>query len=351
MNAPLAALPTHVIAGPLGAGKTSLIRHLLDQRPADERWAVLVNEFGQVGLDAALLARDEAGVALAEIPGGCLCCVNGVPFQVGLARLLRRARPQRLLIEPSGLGHPADLLRQLVQPPWRGVLSVRQPIVVLDAAALARGQALPEASRQALGMAGLLVLNKAQGLDDEARARVASVLPARPLRWTAHGRLALAELPDDPVWSGDLPGSDLPSNESPSDESPGSELPGDDPTARAPGRPIFAPLPAVWRDPSQPVCQAREASEGWSIGWRWHPRVRFDRARLSAWLGTLSWRRAKLVVRDSQGWWSANALEGDTLVWRPSEWRQDSRLELIFATPRDASGLTADLGATRDGTE
>ncbi len=340
MTAPLAALPTHVIAGSLGAGKTSLIRHLLDQRPADERWAVLVNEFGQVGLDAALLARDEAGVALAEIPGGCLCCVNGVPFQVGLARLLRRARPQRLLIEPSGLGHPVDLLRQLVQPPWRGVLSVRHPVVVLDAAALARGQDLPEASREALGMAGLLVLNKAEGLDDEARARVTSVLPARPLRWTAHGRLALADLPDDPALSGDLPGD---------------ESPGDDSTARAPGFPTFmpdaAPLPAVWRDPPQPVCQAREASEGWSIGWRWHPRVRFDRARLSAWLGTLSWRRAKLVVRDSQGWWSANALEGDTLVWRPSEWRQDSRLELIFATPRDASGLTADLGATRDGTE
>ncbi|MCU0218411.1 CobW-like GTP-binding protein, partial [Mycobacterium tuberculosis] len=93
-------MPTHLIAGPLGAGKTSLIRHLLAQKPAGERWAVLINEFGQIGLDAALLEQGDDGIALAEVAGGCLCCVNGAPFQVGLGRLLRKARPDRLLIEP-----------------------------------------------------------------------------------------------------------------------------------------------------------------------------------------------------------------------------------------------------------
>jgi G3E family GTPase len=75
-------IPTHVIAGPLGAGKTSLISHLLAQRPAGERWAVLINEFGQIGIDAALLTRDADGIALGEVAGGCLCCVNGAPFQI-----------------------------------------------------------------------------------------------------------------------------------------------------------------------------------------------------------------------------------------------------------------------------
>jgi G3E family GTPase len=106
-------IPTHVIAGPLGAGKTSLIKHLMAQRPVGERWAVLINEFGQIGLDAALLTEDAQGIALGEVAGGCLCCVNGAPFQIGLARLLRKAKPHRLFIEPSGLGHPAQLLRQL----------------------------------------------------------------------------------------------------------------------------------------------------------------------------------------------------------------------------------------------
>lgn len=52
----------------LGAGKTSLIKHLLAQRPVHERWAVLINEFGQIGLDAALLTQDDDGIALAKSP-------------------------------------------------------------------------------------------------------------------------------------------------------------------------------------------------------------------------------------------------------------------------------------------
>lgn len=69
----LTHIPTHLVAGPLGAGKTSLIRHLLAQRPVGERWAVLINEFGQVGLDAALLETGEDGISLVEVAGGCLC--------------------------------------------------------------------------------------------------------------------------------------------------------------------------------------------------------------------------------------------------------------------------------------
>jgi len=114
-------IPTHLIAGPLGAGKTTLLRELLAQRPETERWAVLINEFGQIGLDAALLTTDEEGIALGEVAGGCLCCVNGAPFQVGLGRLLRHAKPQRVFIEPSGLGHPQALLQQLQENPWREV--------------------------------------------------------------------------------------------------------------------------------------------------------------------------------------------------------------------------------------
>ncbi|HSX89198.1 MAG TPA: CobW-like GTP-binding protein, partial [Pseudomonas sp.] len=140
-------IPTHLIAGPLGAGKTSLIRNLLAQRPADERWAVLINEFGLIGLDAALLSRDDDGIAMGEVAGGCLCCVNGVPFQVGLSRLLRKAKPHRLLIEPSGLGHPLQLLEQLREPPWAGVLAVQPPLLVLDAMALAAGEALPDSQQ------------------------------------------------------------------------------------------------------------------------------------------------------------------------------------------------------------
>ncbi len=165
------------------------------QRPEGERWAVLINEFGQIGLDAALLTRDADGIALGEVAGGCLCCVNGVPFQIGLGRLLRKARPDRLFIEPSGLGHPAQLLKQLGESPWLGVLALQPCVSVLDAQALAAGKAFPPAQQDALGSAGLLLLNKAEGLDEAVRQTIAERLPAVKLIWTQQAQLSLRELP------------------------------------------------------------------------------------------------------------------------------------------------------------
>jgi Ni2+-binding GTPase involved in maturation of urease and hydrogenase len=315
-------IPTHVIAGSLGAGKTSLIRQLLAQRPADERWAVLINEFGQIGLDAALLTQAADGIALGEVAGGCLCCVNGAPFQIGLGRLLRKARPDRLFIEPSGLGHPAQLLRQLQQPPWLGVLAVQPCVMILDAGALAQGRPLPEAQQQALAHAGLLVLNKSEGLNETDRARVAAQLPPLAQHWTQQAALPLDRLPGFAVrGSGAVDNLNLPKG--------------------------VGQMPAVWIDPTLPICLYQSREEGWSIGWRWHPSQRFDTAALARWLQDGNWRRAKLVIHSVDGWMSANALDGGALTWQASEWRQDSRLELIFGQPQDVEALQAGLANCR----
>ncbi|WP_313000133.1 CobW family GTP-binding protein [Pseudomonas sp.] len=315
-------IPTHVIAGPLGAGKTSLIRQLLAQRPAAERWAVLINEFGQIGLDAALLTRDADGIALGEVAGGCLCCVNGAPFQIGLGRLLRQARPDRLFIEPSGLGHPAQLLQQLNEAPWLGVLAVQPCVLVLDAQALHAGKALPDAQQQALAGAGLLLLNKAENLRKTARDRIASQLPSVRLIWTQQARLPLSE----------LPGLTVKANE------------GVDNLPLPKG---VAPLPAVWSDPSVPICLSQRQDVGWSIGWRWHPGQVFDQERIADWLAALEWKRAKLVIHSANGWVSANALENAELEWQVSEWRRDSRIELILSDVAEVEGLQEGLAACR----
>ncbi|KAA6196990.1 CobW family GTP-binding protein [Pseudomonas lactis] len=315
-------IPTHVIAGPLGAGKTSLIKHLLAQRPAKERWAVLINEFGQIGLDAALLTQDDDGIALGEVAGGCLCCVNGAPFQVGLGRLLRKAKPDRLFIEPSGLGHPAQLLKQLQKAPWQEVLAVQPCVLVLDAQALAAGRPLPQAQQEALASAGLLVLNKDETLTSAQRQTIEAQLPDCPLHWTRQAELPLDRLPGlNAHAQGAVDNFAVPE--------------------------AVGQMPAIWSDPGLPICLSHSQEGGWSIGWRWHPSQRFNVDRLHQWLSSLDWRRAKLIIHSVGGWVSANAVDNSPLHWQPSAWRRDSRVELIFSEPQDMAALQTALAACR----
>ena len=238
-------IPTHVIAGPLGAGKTTLIRHLLAQRPANERWAVLINEFGLVGLDAALLSRDEDGIAIGEVAGGCLCCVNGMPFQVGLGRLLRKSRPDRLFIEPSGLGHPLQLLAQLQQAPWVGVLTIQPLLMVVDAQAMARNEPLPEAQQQAFNASEHVVFNKSEAVDEQHKLLITNKFKEKSIVWTVQGQLPLSGLP---TASPQIVDSSLLENQIVDN---------------------LGIAPAVlWADPRQPICLAQQGEGGWSASLR-----------------------------------------------------------------------------------
>ncbi|WP_159564721.1 CobW family GTP-binding protein [Budvicia diplopodorum] len=122
---------TNLITGFLGSGKTTTIQHLLRQKPANENWAILVNEFGEIGIDGTLLSNQ--GATLKEIPGGCMCCVNGLPMPVGLNMLLKQAKPDRLLIEPTGLGHPKQILSLLTSEFYQPLLDLRATLCLVDA--------------------------------------------------------------------------------------------------------------------------------------------------------------------------------------------------------------------------
>ncbi|UTO20387.1 GTP-binding protein [Acinetobacter sp. Z1] len=129
------AVPTHIISGFLGAGKTTLLQHLLTQKPEHEVWAVLMNEFGQIGVDQQLITQQQ-GYAVKELLGGCLCCSSQLPMQIALSRLLTESKPDRLFIEPTGLGHPTQLLEQLTEVHWQSSLSMRALVIVIDGSRL-----------------------------------------------------------------------------------------------------------------------------------------------------------------------------------------------------------------------
>lgn len=144
MSAPI---PAWVVTGPLGCGKTTLIAGLLAAKPADEHWAVLLNEFTDAGIDAltvAAAARGPYDVRL--IPGGCLCCAGEADFRRTLQELVAGPRPARILVEPSGIGHPAGIVEELLAHQAAGGILLEGVLGLVDPASLAAGASTDGAS-------------------------------------------------------------------------------------------------------------------------------------------------------------------------------------------------------------
>lgn len=194
-------LPTHVIGGYLGAGKTTLVNQLLRQADG-ERIAVLVNDFGALNIDADLIVGQDGEVL--SLAGGCVCCSFGSDLVGTLAGLQRRAQPpQRVLIETSGVGLPAAVARSARLAPG---LHLEGIVVVADALTL-RAQAtdryVGDTVRQQLADADLLLLNKADAIAPAALAELRTWLQ-RMAPQAACVACVQAQVPADLVY-GTLP--------------------------------------------------------------------------------------------------------------------------------------------------
>ena len=203
----LAKTPVTIVTGFLGAGKTTLIRHLL-AHAGGRRLALIINEFGDVGVDGELLqgCADAAcpREAIIELANGCICCTVAEDFAPAVTALLaREPKPDHIVIETSGLALPKPLVKAFDWPELRTRLTVDGVVAVVDAAAVAEGRfaddpARIEAQRAAdpsldhdnpleevyedqLLCADLVVLNKADLVAPDAlealRARIAATLP------------------------------------------------------------------------------------------------------------------------------------------------------------------------------
>jgi cobalamin biosynthesis protein CobW len=147
----LVKVPVTVITGFLGAGKTTLVRHLL-QNPQGRRLAVVVNEFGDVGVDGEILRACAVPECpeenIVELANGCICCTVADDFIPTIEALMALTpRPDHILIETSGLALPKPLLKAFDWPAIRSRITVDGVIAVADAEAVAAGRFAPDLAR------------------------------------------------------------------------------------------------------------------------------------------------------------------------------------------------------------
>lgn len=224
MNAPqarsLGKIPCTIITGFLGAGKTTLVRHLLENAQG-KRLAVLVNEFGDLGFDGSFIQG--CGISgctaedIVELPNGCICCTVADDFVPALEKLLDRPNPpEHILIETSGLALPKPLVSAFNWPAIRSRVTVDGVIAVVDGPAVAEGQfaddpevlasqraqdvavdhdnPLEEVFEDQILCADLILLNKSDLIDaagrERVKAEIAEHLPkAIKIVETAHGKV------------------------------------------------------------------------------------------------------------------------------------------------------------------
>ena len=187
-------IKTNLVAGFLGSGKTTLIRRYLERAGPRERVAVLLNEAGDEDLGPR--ARAASRVRVSELTGGCVCCQGSGEFSVAL-KTLAQFKPDRILIESTGIADPQRILQALSESPsLRSALSVEPTIVVVDAAGFfSLFQTLAYYYLLQLRAADVVVLNKADVATPtqlrEAEREVAKLNPRALILRSRRGQVDL----------------------------------------------------------------------------------------------------------------------------------------------------------------
>ena len=340
-------IPTTLITGLLGSGKSTLIQHLISLKPSHENWAILINEFGEVDIDGKVLnlqTAKQSKVVIKTVTGGCICCTAQIALTQSINEILQQhGQINRLIIEPTGLGHPAKIIDTLIQNKFY------QPIQLLPSTCLVTPMQLtPErwqkssVMRDLVTLADNIIINKTD-LASKAEQQSCKELLAQlypPKDTIIETQFAQANLKQVFVQNKQTCFkllSAVKANES----SFNSHL-----TSTEQSYPSsLHTLACYTHSTSTALKQSNtgdiEDNEPNSIGWIWPKSTQFKRTQLKLFFSKIQPHlvRAKGILKTGNEWQLVQWADGKC-QFSDIAWRKDSRLELFFE--ETDSGLNID---------
>ena len=164
--------PVVIITGYLGSGKTTLLRRLIEK--ADQRLAILINEFGELSVDSQIVSGKN--IKIAELPGGCVCCSLVGEFEAAIDEIIETVRPDEIVVETTGVAEPDALILDIQENLPRVIIDA--VVTIVDADATLRFPSIGYTGRVQMEMADLILLNKMDLIPVERLAQVRGIVQA-----------------------------------------------------------------------------------------------------------------------------------------------------------------------------
>lgn len=290
----LKPVPVTIITGFLGAGKTTAILEILKSTGSNHRTAVMINEWGKVALDGSIVSNEYPEHTLREIGGGCICCSAGSELDQAIIEILDQVMPDQIIIEPSGVAKPGEIIDLLNPHVQNGRLIIRPVICLVDPSRFVRMQweDMP-VYRDQIESAPILVANRCDlAHADTLKAFFAKASQLYPPKLAIHatsfGRLPLAVLEAIPA-----------------------EMPFEIPASNLAKTHPFA---------------SHDKETFTQAGWTWPPEIVFSESKLKSLFHAatqntnLFIERAKAVFHTDMGWFLLE-IAGGVVHQRPIQYR------------------------------